>query len=142
MTSPDPYALLRPVRLWLWGIALLVTLMVMLGGATRLTDSGLSITEWAPVSGIIPPLTIDQWLKEFAKYQTTTEYQTINAGMDLAAFKVIFWWEWSHRFLGRLIGFFVIIPLFWFWWRGKLTKWLKPRLLLLLFLGGLQGAIG
>ena len=134
--------MLRPVRWWLYFVALLVVIMVLVGGATRLTDSGLSITEWGPIRGAIPPLFPADWLAEFAKYQTTTEYQTINKGMSLDAFKTIYWWEWAHRFLGRLIGIVVLLPLIWFWVRGRLTPWLKPRLVVLLLLGGLQGAIG
>lgn len=133
---------LRPVRLWLYFTAFMVCVMVLVGGATRLTDSGLSITEWAPISGAIPPLSSADWALEFDRYKTTTEFQTINSAMTLAEFKVIFWWEWGHRFLGRLIGIVFAVPLIWFWLRGRLTAWLKPRLLFLLALGGLQGFIG
>ncbi len=132
----------RAVRFWLYGIAVLVSVMVLVGGATRLTDSGLSITEWAPIAGMIPPLNAADWATEFTKYKTTTEYQTVNAGMSLDQFKFIFWWEWGHRFLGRLIGFAVILPMIWFWTRGQLPAWLKPLLIGLVILGGMQGAIG
>jgi len=137
-----PLHRLRPVRWWLYIVALLVALIVLVGGATRLTDSGLSITEWAPISGIVPPLDAADWLAEFAKYQTTTEYQTINRDMSIDQFKIIFWWEWGHRFLARAIGLVVAVPLFVFWVTGRLDPWLKPALLGLLALGGLQGFIG
>jgi len=93
------------VRAWLWSVAALVILMVMVGGATRLTGSGLSITEWRPVSGALPPLTDADWQAEFARYRASPQYQLLNTGMSLAAFKSIFWWEWGHRQLGRFIGF-------------------------------------
>ncbi len=133
---------MKPVRFWLYGVAFLVALMVLVGGATRLTDSGLSITEWAPISGAIPPLSPADWAAEFLKYQTTTEFQTINKDMNLEQFKVIYWWEWGHRFLGRLIGFAVIVPLIYFWVRKRLTPRLKPALVGLVILGGFQGFIG
>jgi len=133
---------LTPVRIWLVIVALVVAVMVLVGGATRLTDSGLSITEWAPISGAIPPLTKNDWVAAFLEYQVTTEFKTINKNMTLEEFKFIFWWEWGHRFLGRMIGLIFAIPLAWFWFTGRLTPWLKPRLLVLLALGGLQGFIG
>jgi len=140
--SFDLFASLRPVRWWLWFVAFLIALMVLVGGATRLTDSGLSITQWDPISGIIPPFSQASWLLEFEKYKSTTEYQTVNLGMSLSQYQFIFWWEWGHRFLGRMIGLAVFIPLVWFWLTGRLNSWLKPRLLILLFLGGFQGFIG
>ena len=140
--SPLSYDQLRPVRVWLVLVAVVVAIMVLVGGATRLTDSGLSITEWAPIRGAIPPLSVADWMIEFEKYKTTTEFQTINSSMTLDQFKFIYWWEWGHRFLGRLIGLLFALPLVFFWWTGRLTPWLKPRLLLLLALGGLQGAVG
>ncbi|WP_341760298.1 COX15/CtaA family protein [Candidatus Endowatersipora endosymbiont of Watersipora subatra] len=131
-----------PVRIWLYSIAILVSIMIVVGGATRLTDSGLSITEWAPLSGIIPPLSLSDWLEEFEKYQTTTEFKTINNLITLDEFKSIYWWEWTHRFLGRFIGCLVVIPMMIFWVSGHLNHWLKLRLIFLLFLGSLQGVIG
>jgi cytochrome c oxidase assembly protein subunit 15 len=137
--NDDPHAL---VRWWLYTIAVFVAVMVLVGGATRLTDSGLSITEWAPVSGMIPPLNPADWAIEFDKYRTTTEYQTINKGMSLDAFKVIFWWEWGHRFLGRIIGIIAVVPLILFWVAGKLPQWIKWPLVGMVVLGGFQGFIG
>lgn len=138
--APDP----RPARLvtWLRIVAALVFAMVVVGGITRLTESGLSITEWKPISGAIPPLTEAQWLEVFAKYQQTPEYQEINRGMSLAAFKFIFFWEYIHRLLGRLIGVAFALPLIWFWWKRQIPAGYGPRLIVLLALGGLQGAIG
>jgi len=130
------------VRYWLYCVSVLVLGMVVIGGATRLTDSGLSITEWQPVLGIIPPLSDWDWLEAFDKYQLIPEYQTINRDMSLSEFKFIYWWEWSHRFAARLTGLVVLVPLVWFWLSGKLEQKLKPRLVLLFVLGGLQGFIG
>ncbi|MCB1465060.1 MAG: COX15/CtaA family protein [Nitratireductor sp.] len=130
------------VRWWLYLICLMVFAMVMVGGATRLTDSGLSITEWKPIHGIIPPLSHDAWLEEFEKYRQIPEYEQINKGMSLAEFQFIYWWEWAHRFLGRIIGFVFFVPLVALWWSGRLESRLKPRLVALFLLGGLQGAIG
>lgn len=133
---------MRDVRRWLWAIAALVAGMVMLGGATRLTGSGLSITEWNVVTGVFPPLTDAAWLAEFEKYKAIPQYQQINKGMSLADFKFIYFWEWAHRLLGRLVGFAFAIPLAFFWWRGKIGRALGWKLVGLLFLGGLQGFIG
>lgn len=133
---------LTPVRWWLLSVAFLVVIMILVGGATRLTDSGLSITEWQPIHGVIPPLSEAEWQEEFAKYREIPEYQLINKGMSLAAFKTIFWWEWSHRFLGRFIGLVFLVPLLWFWATGRVGRSLLPRLIVLFVLGGLQGAVG
>lgn len=130
------------VRYWLYVICLMVFAIVIVGGATRLTDSGLSITEWKPIHGVMPPLNIAEWMEEFEKYKLIPEYTQINEGMSLAQFKKIFWWEWGHRFLGRFIGLVFAIPLFFFWVTGRLESKIKPRLLILLVLGGLQGFIG
>jgi heme a synthase len=130
------------VRGWLYIICALVFVMVIVGGATRLTDSGLSITEWQPIIGAIPPLSHSDWLEAFEKYQQIPQYNQINQGMSLEAFEEIYWWEWTHRFLGRFIGIAVILPLIFFWASGRLEARLKPRLLLLFLLGGLQGFIG
>ncbi len=130
------------VQLWLLIVAGLVLLMITVGGATRLTGSGLSITEWKPIMGAIPPLSEAAWLDAFAKYKLIPQYAELNRGMSLDAFKVIFWWEWSHRFLGRVIGFAFAVPLAWFWIRGQLPPRMKRPLLVLLALGGTQGFIG
>lgn len=133
----------RPyVRLWLYAVAFLVFLMVIVGGATRLTDSGLSITEWKPIHGAIPPLSQADWLEEFEKYKQIPEYEKVNKGMSLEDFKFIFWWEWGHRQLGRFIGIAFFLPMLFFWTTGRLTDRMKPRVLVLFVLGGLQGAIG
>ncbi|MBK6707579.1 MAG: COX15/CtaA family protein [Sphingomonadales bacterium] len=129
---------------WLFAVAFLVFLMVIVGGITRLTESGLSITEWKPVTGAIPPLTEAQWVSEFEKYKKIPEYLEINgpAGMTLAEFKFIFFWEWVHRLLGRVIGLAFALPLAWYWLRRQIPSGYHGRLLALLALGGLQGAIG
>jgi heme a synthase len=132
----------RPLKTWLRIVAFLVFCMIILGGATRLTDSGLSITEWQPVMGAIPPLSAADWNDVFEKYKLTTEFKLQNAAMSLADFKVIFWWEWAHRLLGRLIGVAFALPLLVFAVMGKIRGKLWPRLLLLLALGAAQGALG
>lgn len=138
----NPLQNMRAVAIWLWTIALLVALMVIVGGATRLTDSGLSITEWKPLLGAIPPLTEVQWLEVFEKYKQIPEYQIQNRGMSLQEFKFIFWWEWAHRFLGRFIGLAFALPLVFFIFTKQIPQSLWPRLLLIFVLGGLQGALG
>ena len=132
----------RAVRLWLYAAAAMVAAMVLVGGATRLTESGLSITEWKPVMGALPPLSEAQWLTEFHRYQQIPQYHELNSGMSLAAFKTIFWWEWTHRLLGRLIGVVFLVPLLWFLWRGWIEPGLRARLWLIFGLGALQGAVG
>ena len=116
--------------------------MVLVGGATRLTESGLSIVEWKPVTGTLPPLSREQWAQAFEAYKTIPQYRELNAGMNLAEFKTIFWWEWSHRLLGRAIGVAYLLPFLWFLWRGVLGADLKRRLWLIFGLGALQGAVG
>lgn len=135
---PRPAALAR----WLWLVALLVIFVVGVGGITRLTESGLSITEWKPVSGVLPPLNEAGWQEEFHKYQQIPEYKEINKGMSLAAFKAIFFWEWLHRILGRLVGGAMLVPLAWFALRRAIPAGYGWRLLALTSLVGLQGAIG
>ena len=130
------------VRRWLYGLAGLVVAMVAVGGATRLTGSGLSITEWRPVTGAIPPLSDAAWLVEFAKYKASPQYALLNQGMSLAEFQFIYWWEWAHRQLGRLIGLMFFLPFLWFWARGALSRRLALTLLAIGALGGLQGAVG
>lgn len=130
------------VRAWLLIVAALVFAMVVVGGATRLTDSGLSITEWKPILGVIPPLSAADWQQAFDKYKAIPEYELVNAGMSLAEFKFIYWWEWAHRFLGRFIGVAFAVPLLGFWLAGKLRPGFAPKLLGLLALGALQGFVG
>jgi cytochrome c oxidase assembly protein subunit 15 len=136
----------RPLALarWLFVVAALVTLIVAVGGITRLTESGLSITEWKPVTGTLPPLTEEQWQAEFEAYQQIGEYQQVNgpAGMTLQDYKFIYFWEWFHRLIGRVIGLAFALPLAWFWFRGAIPTGYKPRLIGLLALGGLQGVFG
>ena len=140
MSQPHPGR--AAVRHWLMVMIGLVVLMVMVGGATRLTGSGLSITEWRPVTGAIPPLTDEAWQIEFEKYRAIPQYELLNAGMDMAAFKFIFWWEWGHRQLGRFLGVVFGLGIVWF----GLTGALRGRELMMAIgiaaLGGLQGAIG
>ncbi len=130
------------VRLWLYFIACLVFCTVIVGGATRLTDSGLSITEWQPLLGVIPPLNEADWLAAFEKYKLFPEYQIQNKGMELGEFKFIYWWEWAHRFLGRFIGVAFALPLIYFTVTRKIESRIWPRLLALFVLGGAQGALG
>jgi cytochrome c oxidase assembly protein subunit 15 len=137
--SSEPH---RAVRWWLISVAALIALMVLVGGATRLTESGLSIVEWKPVAGSLPPLSETQWTEAFEAYKKIPQYRELNAGMSLSEFKEIFWWEWSHRLLGRFIGVAYLVPFLFFLWRGGLPGELKRRLWLLFALGGLQGAVG
>ena len=132
----------RAIAGWLFGVAALVFLMVVVGGITRLTESGLSITRWDVVSGTLPPLTDAQWAAQFEGYRASSQYQLMNRGMTLAEFKGIFFWEFVHRLLGRVIGLAFALPLLWFWMRRAIPAGYKPRLLALLMLGGLQGTIG
>ena len=138
--SPRPMALAR----WLFVVAALIVGIVAVGGITRLTESGVSITEWKPVTGTLPPLTEAAWQAEFDAYRQTPQYIQVNgpAGMTLATYKFIFFWEWFHRLIARTIGLAFALPLAWFWVRGAIPQGYKPRLLGLLVLGGLQGAIG
>ena len=133
---------LPQIRLWLCVMAALVFAMVIVGGATRLTDSGLSITEWQPILGVIPPLTEAAWLEAFEKYKLIPEFQHVNPTMTLDEFKAIYWWEWAHRFLGRFIGVAFIVPFLYFIAMKRIPSYLLPRLGLLFILGGLQGLLG
>jgi heme a synthase len=132
----------RAVRLWLYAVAALVLAMVLVGGATRLTESGLSITEWKPVMGVMPPLSQNAWQAEFEKYQALPQYREMNRGMTLDAFKTIYWWEWTHRLLGRVIGVAFLLPFLFFLWRGWVAPSMRPRLWFIFGLGALQGAVG
>jgi heme a synthase len=130
------------VRYWLYFVAFLVFCMVVVGGATRLTNSGLSITEWKPLLGAIPPLNEVDWLAAFEKYKLIPQFKALNADMNLSDFKFIYWWEWAHRFLGRFVGVAFVIPFLYFAMTRKLEIRLLFRLALLLLLGGAQGALG
>jgi heme a synthase len=130
------------IRLWLIGLFLLVVVMIVVGGLTRLTDSGLSITEWNLVTGVVPPLNEADWAAEFARYQAIPEFQLQNSAMVLEEFKVIYWWEWGHRFLGRVIGLVWAVGFVGFWLARQIPPGWTGRLLLLGGLGGLQGAVG
>ena len=131
-----------PIAAWLLVCCAMVFGMIVVGGATRLTHSGLSITEWQPIVGTLPPLSESDWNIAFEKYKLTPEYQKVNAGMALDAFKGIFWWEYLHRLLGRTIGTVFLLPLIWFWVQKRLDRPLGLRLLGIFILGGMQGAMG
>src|SRR5262245_6762267 len=145
-SAAHPVGLAAPgtsaVRAWLYAVAALIFLMVSLGGATRLTGSGLSITEWQPIMGVVPPLSEAAWQEAFAKYRQIPQYEHVNKGMGLGAFKAIYWWEWTHRFLARLVGVVFALPLLLFVATGRIGRPLLGRLGGILALGALQGAIG
>ena len=130
------------VTAWLVALTLAVAAMVSVGGVVRLTGSGLSMAEWRPLTGWLPPLSDTEWQRVFGLYRETPEYRTINAGMDLAGFRAIFWWEYAHRVMGRLLGVLFVLPLLAFWATGRLPRPVRPRLLMLLALGTLQGGVG
>lgn len=132
----------RAIAHWLLAVCALVFLMVVLGGVTRLTQSGLSIVEWQPIMGVLPPLSEGAWQEAFEKYQQFPEYQKINRGMSLGEFKEIFWFEYFHRLLGRLIGAAFILPFLYFLIRGRIRRALAPHLVVMFVLGGLQGLLG
>lgn len=132
----------RPVAIWLLVVAGMIWVMVALGGATRLTGSGLSIMEWAPIMGTLPPLSQAEWQRLYDLYREIPQYRLVNAGFGMEGFQRIFWLEWAHRFWGRLIGLAYLLPFLWFWASGRITRSMLPRFLLLLALGGMQGAIG
>jgi len=132
----------RIITLWLLIVAVLVVATLLVGGATRLTESGLSIVEWKPVTGTLPPLSHDAWLVEFEKYKAIPQYLELNRGMSLDQFKTIYWWEWGHRLLGRLIGAVFLLPFLYFLWRGWIGQGLRARLWIIFGLGAAQGAVG
>ena len=140
--TPRAPAAERPLALWLLACAAMVLLMVVIGGITRLTESGLSITEWQPVEGVLPPLSDAQWQDAFDKYRAIPQYAAIHGGMTLGEFKQIFFWEYLHRLWGRLIGVVFAVPFLYFLLRGRIRRALAPRLAGLFVLGGLQGALG
>jgi len=133
---------LEPVRVWLLLVAALVFLMVSVGGATRLTGSGLSITEWQPIIGALPPFSDASWLEAFEKYRQIPQYELVNPGMSLSAFKAIYWWEWTHRFLARLVGAVFLLPFLYFLAAGQIDRPLMAKLAGIFGLGALQGFIG
>lgn len=132
----------RAIAVWLLSVAALVFLMIVVGGITRLTESGLSMVDWRPVTGILPPLSDEAWSAAFEAYRTSPQYRIVNQGMSLVDFKTIFWWEYIHRLLGRVIGLAYALPLAIFWLRRRIPRGYKPRLLGLLVLGALQGGLG
>ena len=132
----------RPVEFWLIFMIILVVAMIVVGGATRLTNSGLSITEWAPIRGALPPLSTEDWIAEFEKYKLIPEFEAEHPDMDLAGFKFIYFWEWSHRQLGRVIGLAYALPFFFFWARRRLKRGQEFKFFVIMLLIGIQGAIG
>jgi cytochrome c oxidase assembly protein subunit 15 len=132
----------RAVGLWLLSVAALIFALAVIGAITRLTESGLSIMEWAPVTGVLPPMSEAEWQRLFALYKTIPEYQQLNRGMTLAEFKTIFWWEWVHRLWGRLIGAVFLAGFLLLLWRGRLRRGLAPHLVAMFALGALQGVVG
>lgn len=132
----------RAVRLWLLAAAAMIFLTLIAGGATRLTESGLSITEWKPVTGVLPPLSEAAWQDEFQKYQAIPQYREVNRGMDMDAFKIIYWWEWTHRLLARATGAVFLLPFLFFLWRGAISPPLRRRLWIIFGAGAFLGAVG
>src|ERR1700689_3436645 len=128
----------RLVAIWLFSVAAMIMVMIVLGGVTRLTGSGLSIMEWAPLMGTLPPSSDSEWQRLFDLYQKIPQYTLVNDGFGLDGFKHIFWLEWTHRLWGRLIGIVFLLPMIWFWATGRIEHRLRPWLLLLFLLGGLQ----
>ncbi len=132
----------KQIQIWLYSILLLCLAIVLVGGATRLTGSGLSITEWKPIHGVIPPIGVEQWQEEFLKYQQIAQYKLLNHDMTLSAFKVIFWWEWAHRVLGRLVGLVALLGLIWFWIIKRIERNILLQLTIVPILIAFQGFIG
>jgi cytochrome c oxidase assembly protein subunit 15 len=132
----------RAVQLWLYAVAALIFLTLIVGGATRLTESGLSITEWKPVTGVLPPLSAQGWQDEFAKYREIPQYRELNRGMTVDEFKTIYWWEWTHRLLARTVGAAFLFPMLFFLWRGMIPPRLKARLWIIFGAGAALGAVG
>jgi cytochrome c oxidase assembly protein subunit 15 len=139
-TAPDIRR--RAMRAWLLAVAAMIFALVLVGGATRLTESGLSIVEWKPVTGTLPPLSAGDWETEFEKYKSIPQYQQLNRGMSLDEFKTIYWWEWTHRLLGRLVGVVFLLPFLCFLWMGWVEPGWRLRLWTIFGLGAAQGAVG
>jgi cytochrome c oxidase assembly protein subunit 15 len=144
MQQPEKTSIarLQPVRLWLYVSAAMIFLTLIVGGATRLTESGLSIVEWKPVTGVLPPVSQSEWQSEFTKYQAIPQYRELNRGMSLEAFKTIYWWEWSHRLSARLTGAVFLLPFLFFLWRGDIPSGLRARLWTIFAAGAALGAVG
>ncbi len=142
MNSKVPIEHNKPVVIWLLAVCTLIFCMVVLGGVTRLTNSGLSMVEWEPIMGIIPPINASEWQDTFSKYQQSPEYQKINRGMSLDQFKSIFYFEYAHRVLGRLIGLAFLLPFIYFLLRKKISARMVPKMIIMFILGGLQGVLG
>jgi cytochrome c oxidase assembly protein subunit 15 len=140
--SSIPDHRMRAVRLWLLAVAAMIFMTLVVGGVTRLTESGLSITEWKPVIGVVPPLSHAAWEQEFKDYQAIPQYQEINRGMSLGQFKVIYWWEWAHRLLARSTGLVFLAPFLFFLWRGDVPKRLRVRLWTIFGAGAFLGVVG
>ncbi len=139
---PVPEFRLRAVRLWLLAAAAMIFLTLVVGGATRLTVSGLSIVEWKPITGVLPPMGEPAWQAEFEKYQAIPQYRELNRGMSLGQFKVIYWWEWTHRLLARTTGAVFLLPFLYFLWRGAIPPPLRTRLWTIFAAGALLGVVG
>src|SRR5665213_1621115 len=143
MHAPNPAFIHRPlVRAWLTAVAALMVLTLVVGGATRLTESGLSIVEWKPVTGVMPPISDQAWQSEFEKYRQIPQYRELNRDMKLQEFKTIYWWEWTHRLLARLVGAAFLLPFVFFLWRGWIEPALRTRLWTLFGAGAALGAVG
>jgi cytochrome c oxidase assembly protein subunit 15 len=142
MSDARPENHLRVMRLWLIAAAAMILLTLIVGGATRLTESGLSITEWKPITGVIPPLTHADWQAEFQRYQAIPQYRELNESMDLPQFQVIYWWEWTHRLLARSTGMVFLLPFLFFLWRGWVPRHLQMRLWTIFGAGAALGAVG
>src|ERR1700710_1268016 len=143
MMKPQPHLARRPiVRFWLYAVAALMVLTLVVGGATRLTESGLSIVEWKPVTGVMPPMSQDAWQAEFGKYREIPQYRELNRGMSLGEFQTIYWWEWTHRLVARLVGAAFLLPFLFFLWRGWIEPGLRARLWTLFGAGACLGAVG
>lgn len=142
MPDERPEIRLRLMRLWLFAAAAMILLTLVVGGATRLTESGLSITEWKPITGVVPPLTHGEWQAEFQRYQAIPQYRELNEGMSLAQFQVIYWWEWTHRLLARTTGMVFLLPFLFFLWRGWVPRHLRIRLWSIFGAGAALGAVG
>lgn len=130
------------IRVWLYAVAALIFATLLVGGATRLTESGLSITEWKPVTGVLPPASDAGWQDEFAKYREIPQYRELNRGMTLGEFKTIYWWEWTHRLLARLVGAAFLLPFLYFLWRGLIPPPLRTRLWMIFGGGAALGVVG